>query len=105
MKNDAFYASDRCRVLRMLSNDWIAGKVDALRITDYISQSDYSRIVAAGLADQFDEVAEIGCIIELISASKLGGDDPSNARKYAASAWGSHCSGKPNQDMFSVLTW
>lgn len=90
---------------------WLNGNVNDTEMRAKLKSIDYKCLKAAGLTAEFDEIAQVGCVIEMLDESQIGGDEPYCVRKYAYEGWMRHIRSKSlphhslKKDIFNLLSW
>ena len=76
------------QLLASLKNDWLAGVSSDADFRDGMKGVSFKDAQAAGLEDIYDDISQVGCVIEWLAISgSVGGDEPGIVRRYAMDSW------------------
>lgn len=92
MKTKNLHAVERgqsgVQKIAALKRDWLAGSLSDAEFRDGMKSVSFKDAQAAGLEEIYDEISQVGCVIEWLAISgNIGGDEPGNIRRYAMDSW------------------
>ena len=100
---------DDCNRLDNFRREWLKNACSTEALKREMKKVDYSLMVKSGLSQLFDDIAQVGCVIEMLEASDLKHTSVSDIRRYAMECWErsiDNPDASPDMwDPLKLLTW